>query len=85
MQDERARFSPIERIAVVAILMFVTAIAMHNLLQSVSESEERTIEKAAVQYSAVKNVYAEQRQFFPPAMGPAHAVAVAGTQKTPVD
>jgi hypothetical protein len=85
MLDERARFSPIERIAVVTILMFVTAIAMHNLLQSVSESEERTFNKAAAQYSAVKNAYTEQRQFVPPAMAPAHTVAPAGTQKTPID
>jgi type II secretory pathway pseudopilin PulG len=84
MQDERARFSLIERIAVVAILLFVTAVAINNLLQSVSESEERTFNKAAVQYSAVKNVYAEQCHFVPPAMGPAHTVAVAGTQNTPI-
>jgi type II secretory pathway pseudopilin PulG len=85
MQDERARFSLIERMAVVAILLFVTVIALHNLLQSVSESEERTLNKAAVEYSAVKDMYAEQRQFVPPAMGPAHTVAVAGAQKTPID
>ena len=85
MQDERARFSLMERMAVVAILLFVTVIAIHNLLQSVSKSEERTFSKAAVEYSAVKNTYAEQRQFVPPAMGPAHTVAAAGTQKTPID
>lgn len=85
MQDERARFSLIERTAVVAILLFVTAIAIHNLLQSVSESEERTFNKAAVEYSDVKSMYAEQRHFVPPAMGPAHTVATTGTQKTPID
>jgi hypothetical protein len=74
-----------ERTAVVAILLFVTVIAIHNLLQSVSQSEESTLNKAAVEYSAVKNMYVEQRQFVPPAMGPAHTVAVGGTQKTPVD
>ena len=85
MQDERARFSLIERMAVVAILLFVTAVAIHNLLQAVSESEERTFDKAAVEYSAVKNMYAEQRHFVPPAMGPAHTVAAASTPKTPID
>jgi hypothetical protein len=86
MQDERARFSLMERMAVVAILLFVTVMAIHNLLQSVSESEERTFNKGATEYSTVKNMYAEQRQFVPPAMGPTHTTAaVANTQKTPID
>jgi hypothetical protein len=59
MLDARNKFSLMERLAIVAIILSIAAIGIQSLLESVRESEERAINTGAVEYSAVKKMYAE--------------------------
>jgi hypothetical protein len=68
MQNVKQQFSVIERLTVVAILLLVAALAVQNLLQYLTESEERTLNNAAIQYSVVKSMYAEERMRIPASM-----------------
>lgn len=65
MKNEKNPFSLLEWLMVVAILVFVAAIAIQDLLHSVRVSEENTIHEAATEYSALRNIYAEQYRAFP--------------------
>jgi hypothetical protein len=49
-----------ERLMVVAILLIVTLVVMHSLLQSMKESERGKLDTAAVEYVAVKGMYADK-------------------------
>jgi prepilin-type N-terminal cleavage/methylation domain-containing protein len=60
MQSGQKGFSLMERLTVMAIILFVAAIAIQNLLHSVKASEERTLNAAIVEYSTLKSMYAEQ-------------------------
>jgi len=62
MQTDQKQFSLFERFVVVAIILLVAVIATQNILFSVRASEERSLNKATVEYAGVKNMYAEQRQ-----------------------
>lgn len=61
MQNGQKDYSFIECLTVVAIVLFLAAIAIQNVMQSVRASEERTLNAAVVEYSSVRSMYAEQR------------------------
>jgi type II secretory pathway pseudopilin PulG len=60
MRNEKKEYTLLECVIVVAILLFVTAIAAQKLVHSIKASEENTLRDAATQYLAVKNMYAVQ-------------------------
>jgi type II secretory pathway pseudopilin PulG len=82
-QNKYERFTLTERAVVVAIILFVTAIAIGNLLQSVSESEERTLNEAAAEYATLRSMYAEHYQTAPASMTHANASGAVTTLRTP--
>ena len=84
MQNVKQQFSVIERLTVVAILLLVAALAVQNLLQYMAESEEHTLNNAAIQYSAVKNMYAEEGMRIPASMDPLQPASPAKVEYTPV-
>ncbi|MGD0905967.1 MAG: hypothetical protein ABSA96_00180 [Candidatus Acidiferrales bacterium] len=59
MQTKKEGYSFGERMLVVAILVLVSVIALNNVLQTVKSSEERTMNAASVEYSAVRKMYAD--------------------------
>lgn len=58
MQSTRRDFTLTERWMIVAILVIAVLIATQNLLQSVEQTEERTLNSAVSEYAAVKGMYA---------------------------
>jgi type II secretory pathway pseudopilin PulG len=68
MHAGQKQFSIPERFVVVAIILLVAAILIQKVLHTVKASERRSLNNAAVQYAAVKSMYAEQRQIVPPGM-----------------
>ena len=66
MRNTKAEYTLTERLMVVAILLTVTLVAAQNLLQSVKESEERTMNSAVIEYAGVKNMYAQRPAVVPP-------------------
>jgi len=84
MQTDKRQFSPFERVVVIVIILVVSAIAIQNLLHSVKASEERSINHAAVQYAAVKSMYAEQRQSVPPNSLNTNATDAANIHNAPI-
>jgi negative regulator of sigma E activity len=54
--------SPIERLAMAALVLIATAVGVQSLLHSVKKSEERTLNAAAIEYSTVRSMYAEPYQ-----------------------
>jgi type II secretory pathway pseudopilin PulG len=62
MQTGQQQFSLLERFVVVAIILLVSAMVIQNVLHSVKVSEERSLNNAAVEFAAVKSMYADQRQ-----------------------
>jgi type II secretory pathway pseudopilin PulG len=82
-QNKNERFTLTERVAVVAIILFVTAIALQNLLQSVTESEERTLNAAAAEYATLRSMYAEHYQTAPASMTHVNAIGAVTTLRTP--
>ena len=59
MQTTKKDYSFGERMLVVAILVMVSMIALNDLLQTVKSSEERTVNAASVEFSAVRKMYAD--------------------------
>jgi type II secretory pathway pseudopilin PulG len=84
MQTHQKQFSLIERFVVLAIILLVALIAIQNILHSVRASEERTLNNAGVEYAAVKNMYAEQRQTVPPSPVRANGAGTVNTHNTPI-
>ena len=60
MEAKKKDFTLLERVMVVAILLFAAAIAVQDLIHSVRVSEEKRVRAAETEYSAVRNMYAEQ-------------------------
>jgi Tfp pilus assembly protein PilE len=60
MEAEKKNFTLLERMMVVAILLFAAAIAIQDLIHSVKVSEEKKVGAAETEYSAVRNMFAEQ-------------------------
>jgi type II secretory pathway pseudopilin PulG len=60
MKHENRTFTLLECLMVVAILLFVSGIAIQNLIHSMKASEEKTVHAAETEYSAVRNMYAEK-------------------------
>jgi type II secretory pathway pseudopilin PulG len=60
MKRENRTFTLLQCLMVVAILLFVSGIAIQNLLHSMQASEEKKVHAAKTEYSAVKNMYAEK-------------------------
>lgn len=60
MRNAKKDFTLLERLMVVAIIVFVAAIAIQNVLLSVKSSEEQTVNAAKVEYAAVRSMYAGQ-------------------------
>jgi hypothetical protein len=84
MQSDEKRFSVFERFVVVAIILLVSVIAIQNVLHSVKASEERTLNNAAVEYAAVKNMYVEQRQTVPPSAVSGNATGASDIHNAPM-
>ena len=84
MQNVKQQFSVIERLTVVVILLLVAALAVQNLLQYMAESEERTLNNAAIQYSAVKSMYAEERMRIPASIDSLPPAPPVKGQYTPI-
>jgi type II secretory pathway pseudopilin PulG len=83
MQTDQKQFSLLERFVVVAIILLVGVIAIQTILHSVRASEDRTLNNAAVEYAALKTMYAEQRQAFPPNIVRANGTGADNTHNTP--
>jgi type II secretory pathway pseudopilin PulG len=84
MQTDQMQFSLFERFVVVAIILLVAVLAIQNILHSMRASEDRTLNNAAVEYAAVKNMYAEQRQAAPPNIVRANGTGAVNTHSMPV-
>ena len=65
MKNDQKDFPLLERLMVVAILLVVTAIGIEDMLHSVKQSEEHRVHAAAAEYSALRNMYAEQYRAVP--------------------
>jgi hypothetical protein len=65
MQPTKDDYSFGERLLVVAILVLVSMIALNDLLQTVKKSEERTVNAASVEYSAVRKMYSYESSRVP--------------------
>jgi type II secretory pathway pseudopilin PulG len=84
MQNDEKQFSVFERAVVVAIILFVSVLAIQSVLRSVKASEERTLNNAAVEYAAVKNMYVDQRQAVLPGAASRDATGPAKIHNAPV-
>jgi len=84
MQTDQKQFSLFERSVVLAIILLVAAIAIQKILHSMSASEDRTLSNAAIEYAAVKNMYAEQRQTVPPSLVRANPTGAVSTHNMPI-
>jgi hypothetical protein len=59
MRTTKDNYSFGERLLVVTIIVLVCMIAVNELIQSVKRSEERAVNAASVEFSAVRKMYAE--------------------------
>jgi competence protein ComGC len=84
MQTHQKQFSLFERFVVLAIILLVALLAIQKILHSVRASEEHSLNNAGVEYAAVKNLYAEQRQSVPPSLVRANAKGTVNTRNTPI-
>jgi type II secretory pathway pseudopilin PulG len=82
--SENRNFTLTECLMVVAILLFVSALAIQNLVHSVKTSEEYTVHTAATQYSAVRNMFAEQPRAVPAGASGVNSTSAASILTTPV-
>jgi hypothetical protein len=64
------RFSLFERFSVVALFLIISVMAIHDVFHSLRVSEERAVNHAAVDYTKLKSMYAEQHQAVFPDHGP---------------
>jgi Tfp pilus assembly protein PilE len=60
MRNTKRDFTLKERMMVVAILLVLAVVAAQNLMQSVTDSEERAVNAASINYAGVRNMYAEK-------------------------
>jgi type II secretory pathway pseudopilin PulG len=80
MQSVSKNFSLIERLTVVAIILAISAIGIESLLQSVRDSEERTINTGSVEYSTVRKMYAESYPASYPNVATVEVISANNTQ-----
>lgn len=80
MQSASKNFSFIERLTVVAIVLAISAIGIESLLQSVRESEQRTVDTGAVEYSTVRKMYAESYPARNPAAATVEVISASNTR-----
>jgi type II secretory pathway pseudopilin PulG len=83
MKNDGEDFTLLERVMVVAILLFVAAIAIQNVLHSLRESEEDTVHAAATEYSGVRNMYEEQHRAVPVGLSSVNSTGASGVFNTP--
>ena len=69
---------------VVAILLFVAAVAVQNMLLSVKASEEQTVKAATVEYATLRNVYAEQYRAVPSSAQSEDSAGVLSSHSTQI-
>ncbi len=84
MQTDQKQFTLFERFVVLAIILLVAGIAIQKILHSVRASEDRTLNNAAVEYAAVKNMYAQQLQAVPPNAVRANGTGAVNTHNPPI-
>ena len=84
MQNERNQFSLFEQIAVVAIILLVSAMTIQNVLYSMRASEERTVNDAVADYATVKSMYAEQGQVVLPSVVSRNVNGAANLHGAPI-
>jgi type II secretory pathway pseudopilin PulG len=60
MEVGTKNFTLLERVIVVAILLFAAAMAAQDLIHSAKVSEEKKVRAAETEYSAVRSMYADQ-------------------------
>jgi Tfp pilus assembly protein PilE len=60
MKTERKEFTFVQCLLVVAILLFVTVVAARAFFHSVRVSEENAVRSVRMEYSTVRNMYAEE-------------------------
>jgi type II secretory pathway pseudopilin PulG len=77
MQNTKRDFTLTECLIVVAIIFFAAVIGIHNALLSLTASEEQTVKAAAVEYAAVRNMYAGPNRTIPSVDGGAGSNAGA--------
>jgi hypothetical protein len=68
VHNDQGHVSLFERLAVVATLLLVAAVAIQNVWHEVKASEERTLNDAAGEYEALKKMYPERLQTPPLSM-----------------
>jgi hypothetical protein len=69
---------------VVSILLFVASVAVRDLVHSVRVSEENKVRAATTEYSALRNVYAEQYHVAPASLFSVNSTNAASVFSTPV-
>ena len=84
MKNDKNIFSLLECLMIVAILLFVAATAIQDLLHSVRVSEENTVHVAATEYLALRNIYAEQYRAVPAGASGVNSTSDANVFNTPV-
>ena len=80
MRKAQNNFSFLESVMVVAIILVISAIGIQGLLQSVQESEERTKETGAAEYSTVRKMYAESYPASFPAATAVEVISASNSQ-----
>ncbi len=84
MQTDQKQFTLFERFVVLAIILLVAVLAIQKILHSVRTSEDRTLNNAAVEYAAVKNMYAERLLTVPPNVVRANGTGAVNTHNPPI-
>ena len=84
MKKGENTFSLLECLMILAILLFVAAIAIQDLLQSVTVSEENTVHAVATEYSALRSIYAEQYRAIPAGASGVNSTSDANIFNAPV-
>jgi type II secretory pathway pseudopilin PulG len=60
MTNGQKRFSLVERLVVVAIILITASITVQNVLSSMTRSETRIMNRASAQYSALRTTYVRE-------------------------
>ena len=85
MHNDQEQVSLLERLAMVAIFLFVAAFAIQNLWHVVKASEERTLNNTASEYEALKKMYPEQLQTLPQIMVRMNASGAVSPHNAPIN
>jgi type II secretory pathway pseudopilin PulG len=80
MRKAQNNFSFFESTMVVAIILVISAIGIQGLLQSVRESEERTKDTGAAEYSNVRKMYAESYPVSYPSVATVEVISANNAQ-----